>query len=185
MCVLSARGLTPLVSAPHREAMPPLPMHRRPTLPLRGPLTVSQQETPPPLAQHGQIPLDAEALAQQCLDSGRISSADLIQLINLLPSETPARAPQLPNKQNPDHFSFTTGAYVRAGILGLRGNTLSFPLANRVLTSYATNRVGDMPFTSVALFSDLEAPLHSGRNNAKGYDKLLIGISDPKAVSSG
>ena len=47
MCVLSARDLTPLVSAPHREAMPPLPMHRRPTLPLRGPLTVSQQETSP------------------------------------------------------------------------------------------------------------------------------------------
>ena len=69
--------------------------------------------------------------------------------------------------------------------MGLRGNTLSFPLTTKVLTSYATNRVGDMPFTSVALFSDLEAPLHSDRNNAKDYDKFLIGISDPKAVSSG
>ena len=130
------------------------------------------------LAQHGQIPLDAEAFAQQCLDSGRVSSADLIQLISLLPSETPARAPQSPNKQHPNQFSFTTGAYVRGGILGLRGNTLSFPLTTKVLTSYATNRVGDMPFTSVALFSDLEAPLHSDRNNAKGFDNFLIGISE-------
>ena len=47
MCVLSARGLTPLVSAPHREAMPPLPKHRRPALPLRDPVTVRQQEIPP------------------------------------------------------------------------------------------------------------------------------------------
>ena len=121
--------------------------------------------------------MDAEAFAQQCLDSGRVSSADLIQLISLLPSETPARAPQSPNKQHPNQFSFTTGAYVRGGILGLRGNTLSFPLTTQVLTSYATNRVGDMPFTS-ALFSDLEAPLHSDRNNAKGFDNFLIGISE-------
>ena len=35
-----------------------------------------------------------------------------------------------------------------------------------------------MPFTSVALFSDLEAPLHSDRNNAKGFDNFLIGISE-------
>ena len=67
---------------------------------------------------------------------------------------------------------------MRGGILGLRGNTLSFPLTTKVLTSYATNRVGDMPFTSVALFSDLEAPLHSDRNNAKGFDNFLIGISE-------
>ena len=67
---------------------------------------------------------------------------------------------------------------MRGGILGLRGNTLSFPLTTKVVTSYATNRVGDMPFTSVALFSDLEAPLHSDRNNAKGFDNFLIGISE-------
>ena len=35
-----------------------------------------------------------------------------------------------------------------------------------------------MPFTSVALFSDLEVPLHSDRNNAKGFDNFLIGISE-------
>ena len=35
-----------------------------------------------------------------------------------------------------------------------------------------------MSFTSVALFSDLEAPLHSDRNNAKGFDNFLIGISE-------
>ena len=35
-----------------------------------------------------------------------------------------------------------------------------------------------MPFTSVALFSDLEAPLHSDRNNAKGFDNFLTGISE-------
>ena len=46
MRVLSARDLTPLVSAPQREAMPPLPMHRRPTLPLRDPMTARRQETP-------------------------------------------------------------------------------------------------------------------------------------------
>ena len=33
-----------------------------------------------------------------------------------------------------NQFSLTTGAYVRGGILGLRGNTLSFPLTTQVLT---------------------------------------------------
>ena len=98
--------------------------------------------------------------------------------MSLLPSETPARAPQSPNKQHPNQFSLATGASVRAGILGLSGHTLSFPLTTKVLTSYATNGVDDMPFTSVALFSDLEAPLHSDRNNAKGFDNFLTGISE-------
>ena len=62
-------------------------------------------------------------------------------------------------------------------MLGLRCNTSLFPVTTRALTQYAQSWAGDLPFTSVALFSDLATPLHSDRNNAKGFDNFLIGVS--------
>ena len=69
---------------------------------------------------------------------------------------------------------------MHGGILGLRGNTLRFPLTAKVLTQYAKQWIGDMPFTSVALLANLATPLHSDRNNAKGFDNFLIGVSQFK-----
>ena len=69
---------------------------------------------------------------------------------------------------------------MHGGILGLRGNTLRFPLTAKILTQYAKQWIGDMPFTSVALLANLATPLHSDRNNAKGFDNFLIGVSQFK-----
>ena len=126
-------------------------------------------------AQRRQLQLDAESFAQRCLDVGSVQSDDIIQLISLLPSETPARAPDPSDQHN--CFSFTCGAYVHGGVLGLRGNTLRFPLTSKVLAQYARQWIGDMPFTSLALLANLATPLHADRNNAKGFDNFLIGVS--------
>ena len=121
----------------------------------------------PPSSKH-----PAELFAEACLAQCAISADQVVRLTTLLDSD--------PNRKGhpSDGFVWGTGACVHGGVHALRTNARSFPAVTRMLAMYAKQWVRDHPFTSLILFADVQAPLHSDRNNAAGVNNFLIGLTD-------
>ena len=67
---------------------------------------------------------------------------------------------------------------MHGGVHALRTNARLCPAVTRMLAMYAKQWVRDHPFTSLILFVDVQAPLHSDRNNAAGVNNFLIGLTE-------
>ena len=75
---------------------------------------------------------EAERLASQLLSKGTsLSSADITRLYDVLPKEVSARDPdgRIPS-------SFSTGAYNKGGLTGLRKAAHDFPTTTRCLAQF-------------------------------------------------
>ena len=78
---------------------------------------------------------EAERFASQLLSKGTsLSSADIVSLYDVLPKEVSARDPdgRIPS-------SFSTGAYNKGGLTGLRKAAHDFPMTTRCLARFVKN----------------------------------------------
>ncbi|CAE7424313.1 unnamed protein product [Symbiodinium sp. CCMP2592] len=118
----------------------------------------------------------AESLAAQCLNLGFASFAQLRELSARLPADSvgaPSGQPVAPA----DPKSFTSGAYVHHDKNGLRSNCFAFPFSTQLLARILSAEFPDACFSSVGLFFNLKAPLHSDRNNDHRHANLLLPAS--------
>ncbi|CAE7831241.1 unnamed protein product [Symbiodinium sp. CCMP2592] len=98
--------------------------------------------------------------------------ADVLQLITLLESETPARGQEAPNT-----FSWTSGAYAKGPLKGVRKHTSVFPACARLLCKLVLQTFPDADFTAVAIYKNLQTALHVDVNNGMGSQNYLIPIT--------
>ncbi|CAE7229688.1 unnamed protein product [Symbiodinium sp. CCMP2592] len=118
----------------------------------------------------------AESLAAQCLNLGFASFAQLRELSARLPADSvgaPSGQPVAPT----DPKSFTSGAYVHHDKNGLRSNCFAFPFSTQLIARILSAEFPDACFSSVGLFFNLRAPLHSDRNNDHRHANLLLPAS--------
>ena len=81
------------------------------------------------LPPHGSKSVDVVRQAEQfCLNRVHATFDDILQLISLLDSEAPSRGQVRPNS-----FSWTSGAYAKGPLRGLRKHSTSFPACTRLL----------------------------------------------------
>ena len=90
----------------------------------------------------------------------------------MLPHEPPARGVGVGQAG-----SFTTGAYSFDGEVGLRRNALDFPKTSHLLARHVATIAPSFPFTSVAIFQNLQTPCHCDRNNFPGSFNLVAPLS--------
>ncbi|CAE7547600.1 unnamed protein product [Symbiodinium sp. CCMP2592] len=105
-----------------------------------------------------------ESLASKILEHGNCSSEQLLELSNMLPSETPTRS----DGAAPSGRAFTTGAYYHCGTVGVRHNARAYPLASRLLATLAASVFSNFHFTSVGLFKDVKTRRHRDLRNLPG-----------------
>ncbi|CAE7037204.1 unnamed protein product [Symbiodinium sp. CCMP2592] len=98
--------------------------------------------------------------------------ADVLQLITMLESETPARGQEAPNT-----FSWTSGAYAKGPLKGVRKHTSVFPACTRLLCQLVLQTFPNADFTSVAIYKNLQTALHVDVNNEMGSQNYLIPIT--------
>ena len=99
------------------------------------------------LALHGSESVDAVHPAEQfCLSRKCVSPNDVLQLISLLDSELPSRG-----QAGPNTFSWTSGAYAKGPLRGLRKHSSSFPACTRLLCRLVLQSFPDADFTAVAI----------------------------------
>ncbi|CAE6910823.1 unnamed protein product [Symbiodinium sp. CCMP2592] len=98
--------------------------------------------------------------------------ADVLQLITLLESETPARGQEAPNT-----FSWTSGAYAKGPLKGVRKHTSVFPACTHLLCKLVLQTFPDADFTAVAIYKNLQTALHVDVNNELGSQNYLIPIT--------
>ncbi|CAE7032352.1 unnamed protein product [Symbiodinium sp. CCMP2592] len=98
--------------------------------------------------------------------------ADVLQLITLLESETPARGQEAPNT-----FSWTSGAYAKGPLKGVRKHTSVFPACTRLLCKLVLQTFPDADFTAVVIYKNLQTALHVDVNNELGSQNYLIPIT--------
>ena len=116
----------------------------------------------------------AELLAHDCLRRGKISQAQILRLLELLPDEDRIRqSAEVIEGQR----SFTTGAFVHQDKVGVRRNLDAFPRASELLARLIACCFPGGVFSSLAFFRDLKQPPHKDTTNGP-YDNLLLACSD-------
>ena len=124
------------------------------------------------LAVHGLS--TAEELAARCLQRGFVSFSQLRELSTHLPADSVGVPSGQPVTTTAGPKSFTSGAYVHHDKTGLRSNLFSFPFATQLLAQVLASEFPDACFSSVGLFFNLMAPVHSDRNNDHRHCNLLL-----------
>jgi len=111
----------------------------------------------------GRGEVNAEHFAKSLI--GKVDVRGILELLELLPSEAPARGSR--TRGHKHEFSFTSGAYAydHGAKLGLRQNCRAFPFSTRVLTEYVNSHVPGACYTTIALFRDLETSVHTDLGN--------------------
>ena len=96
---------------------------------------------------------------------GRVDAAGILRLLELLPSEAPARGSREVGVAS--EFSFTTGAYTydHGARHGLRQNCRDFPLVTQALNELMRARAPDARYTTLAMFRDLQTQVHADKGN--------------------
>ena len=99
---------------------------------------------------------------------GRVDAAGILRLLELLPSEAPARGSREVGVAS--EFSFTTGAYTaytydHGARHGLRQNCRDFPLVTQALNDFMRARAPDARYTALAMFRDLRTRVHADKGN--------------------
>ncbi|CAE7193933.1 unnamed protein product [Symbiodinium sp. CCMP2592] len=105
---------------------------------------------------------NAEALACEILSKGEAPRAeDIIRLYEALPKEVSARDPEgrIPS-------SFSTGAYNKGGLTGLRKACHDFPLATKCLVRFVRSMRPFHPFSTISIYDNVCTALHKDSRNA-------------------
>ncbi|CAE7290582.1 unnamed protein product [Symbiodinium sp. CCMP2592] len=105
---------------------------------------------------------NAEALACEILSKDEAPRAeDMIRLYEALPKEVSARDPEgrIPS-------SFSTGAYNKGGLTGLRKACHDFPLATKCLVRFVRSMRPFHPFSTISIYDNVCTPLHKDSRNA-------------------
>ncbi|CAE7292334.1 unnamed protein product [Symbiodinium sp. CCMP2592] len=141
-----------------------------------GPHSVGFHFPPAATSEVADVLAPAEAIALQCLQAGFASHDDFRSLIALLPADT-AGAPSEESVDPTAPKSFTSGAYVHQAKAGLRSNFHAFPFSTMLLAAVLSASFGSRCFSSVGLFLNLKAPLHSDANNDHAHPNLILPAS--------
>ena len=114
----------------------------------------------------------AEKFACELLAGGStLQAKDLERLYDLLPKET---SPRDPGGRTPS--SFSSGAYNKGGITGLRKAIQDFPKATRCLTHFVRTVRPQHVFSTVSLYDNVCTSLHrDGRNSP--IDNLVLPLT--------
>ncbi|CAE7232725.1 unnamed protein product [Symbiodinium sp. CCMP2592] len=115
----------------------------------------------------------AETLARRILAAGECTDAQLLELMDLLPSERLARGSGLARSEK----SFTTGVYGQGPLSGLRKHCTSHPATSKLLFSLAARLFPGLSFTTASLFFNVQTSLHSDSGNLVGSENGVAALS--------
>ena len=101
-----------------------------------------------------------------------VTAEGLCKLILYLDTEQPARGQDMPGE-----FSWSCGAYVHGGVLGLRRATLAHPDVVRCLTHFMNQLLPELEYTTLVLMRNTRTPAHRDAHNAVGYLNALVPLS--------
>ena len=105
---------------------------------------------------------------------GRVDAAGILHLLELLPSEAPARGSR--EVGTASEFSFTTGAYTyeHGARHGLRQNCRDFPMVTKAFNEFMCARAPAARYTTLALFRDLQTRVHADRGNDPSQVNTIV-----------
>ncbi|CAE7203407.1 unnamed protein product [Symbiodinium sp. CCMP2592] len=113
----------------------------------------------------------AEALAADLCDTP--TQAQLLQVFDTLPAETPARGVKDAREK-----AWSAGAYSQGTLSGLRKNTKLFPNAVRLAVRLLRSRFPHATFATVAIYSNVCTPMHRDANNLDGSSNYVMALTD-------
>ncbi|CAE7611856.1 unnamed protein product, partial [Symbiodinium sp. KB8] len=114
----------------------------------------------------------AEKFACELLTGGStLQAKDLERLYDLLPKET---SPRDPDGRTPS--SFSSGAYNKGGITGLRKAIQDFPKATRCITHFVRSVRPQHVFSTVSLYDNVCTSLHRDSRNSP-IDNLVLPLT--------
>ncbi|CAE7203386.1 ubiad1 [Symbiodinium sp. CCMP2592] len=113
----------------------------------------------------------AEALAADLCDTP--TQAQLLQVFDTLPAETPARGVKDAREK-----AWSAGAYSQGTLCGLRKNTKLFPNAVRLAVRLLRSRFPHATFATVAIYSNVCTPMHRDANNLDGSSNYVMALTD-------
>ncbi|CAE7244154.1 unnamed protein product [Symbiodinium sp. CCMP2592] len=115
----------------------------------------------------------ADSYAEELLSLGRDPTAqELIRLFDMLPQE-----PLLSNTRDDGAVAFSTGAYAKGPLLGLRSNCNKHPAASKVFAQAVQRAAPGMQFSTLSVFSDLKTEPHVDRFNSP-FPNILVPLSN-------
>ena len=121
--------------------------------------------------------IDAEAVAFQWLQQHRVTYAQLMQMLDLLPASPTTRhiSEHIDNRapQKAIHF----GAFVHGPLTGIRVTTPRYPWVCRLLNCIVNTLAADNLHTNVFLSLNVPMGLHADINNMAGIANTLIPLS--------
>ncbi|CAE7353254.1 unnamed protein product, partial [Symbiodinium sp. CCMP2456] len=104
-----------------------------------------------------------ESFAKSLLDGGSpLTREQILRLFERLPREEPPRKPD----DDRQCSSFTTGAYCKGSLVGLRHNTVALPFATTVLTKYLQQLAPGFLASAISIFENVRTPVHRDARNA-------------------
>ncbi|CAE7332120.1 unnamed protein product, partial [Symbiodinium microadriaticum] len=114
----------------------------------------------------------AEKFASELLAGGStLQAKDLERVYDLLPKET---SPRDPDGRTPS--SFSSGAYNKGGVTGLRKAIQDFPKATRCLTHFVRTVRPQHVFSTVSLYDNVCTSLHRDSRNSP-IDNLVLPLT--------
>ncbi|CAE7815285.1 unnamed protein product [Symbiodinium sp. CCMP2592] len=130
-----------------------------------------------PFEEQGSNPLDpkvhADSYAEELLSLDRDPTAqELIRLFDMLPQE-----PLLSKTRDDGAAAFSTGAYVKGPLLGLRSNCSKHPAASKIFAQAVQRAAPGMKFSTLSVFSDLKTEPHVDRFNSP-FPNILVPLSN-------
>ena len=103
-----------------------------------------------------------ESFAKSLLDEGSpLTREQILGLFEMLPREEP---PRKPDDDRPCS-SFTTGAYCKGPLVGLRHNAVALPCTTTVLTKYVQQLAPGLA-SAISIFENVRTPVHRDARNA-------------------
>ena len=121
--------------------------------------------------------IDAEAVAFQWLQKRRVTYAQLMQLLDLLPAAPCTRhiSEHLDHRDTQKAIHF--GAFVHGPMTGIRVTTRRYPWVCRLLNCIVHSLTEDNIHSNVFLSLNVPMGIHSDANNMAGIQNTLIPLS--------
>ena len=104
---------------------------------------------------------DPEELAKRFLQAREFRAEHILTLLNFLPHEAPPR-----RGADAGSYSFSTGCYSQGTLSGLRRAVHLFPLVSEYLCKCVHAISPTHRFTTISIFTDLQAVMHTDSLNA-------------------
>ena len=118
---------------------------------------------------------DPEAAAEGLLAlQGPLETHHIRHLFSFMPREAPPRDTAATPEPG---SSFTTGAYCKGGLVGLRHHTSALPKTTRVLTTFLQQVEPGFRATAIAIFDNVRTVVHRDSRN-EHLPNLVVPLSD-------